>query len=39
MNAQGRQTGSLGDELTNNMMVALMGIFGVALVVVPRQVV
>lgn len=32
MNAQGRQTGSLGDELTNNMMVALMGIFGVALV-------
>lgn len=32
MNSQGRQTGSLGDELTNIMMVALIGIFGVALV-------
>ncbi|RAE64122.1 type VI secretion protein, partial [Burkholderia multivorans] len=30
--APGRQTGSLGDELTNAAIIALIGAFGVALV-------
>jgi len=32
MNTQGRQTGSFGDELTNILIVALIGVFGLTLI-------
>lgn len=32
MASQGRQTGSLGDELTNAAMIGLVGLFGLALI-------
>ena len=32
MNTQGRQTGSFGDELTNILIVTLIGMFGLTLV-------